>query len=179
MKRALTGVGVAVLLSAVAVAQSTDPQPAFAVADVHVSPRTATTVMRVALRAGRYEIRNATMVDLIRTAYTVDADKVLGGPSWLEYDRFDVAALVPPNTTTETAKPMLRTLLVDRFKLAVRNDTKPAAGHVLVMGRGNHKLKAADASAAPGCQPQPVPARPPSNVPGQFVLPMTGLACRN
>lgn len=180
MKHALTGVGVAALLSAVVSAQSTDSQPAFAVADVHASPRSTTTAMRIALRAGRYEIRNATMVDLIRTAYTVDADKVLGGPSWLEYDRFDVAALVPPNTTTETAKPMLRALLVDRFKLSVRADTKPAAGHVLVMGKGNHKLKAAaDAAAAPGCQNQAVPAQRPSGVPGQFALPMTGLTCRN
>jgi len=182
MKRALTGVGVAALLSAVAFAQSTDPQPAFAVADVHASPRAPTTVMRVSTRSGRYEIRNATMVDLIRTAYSVDADTVLGGPSWLEYDRFDVAALVPPSTTADAQKLMLRTLLADRFKLAVRRDTKPAAGHVLVAGKGKHKLKdVADSAAAPGCQTQAVPARPPSGAPGQtpIVLPMTGLVCRN
>jgi uncharacterized protein (TIGR03435 family) len=135
--------------------------------------------MRVSFRTGRYEIRNATMVDLIRTAYTMDAENVVGGPSWLEYHRFDVAALVPPNTTPDTQKLMLRALLTERFKLAVRNDTKPAAGHVLVVGRGKHKLKeAADATAAPGCQTQPVPQRP-SGVPGQPVLPMTGLVCRN
>jgi uncharacterized protein (TIGR03435 family) len=180
MKRALTGVGVAALLSAVASGQSTDPQPAFALADVHGSPRSTTPAMRVSSRAGRYEIRNATMVDLIRTAYTVDAENVLGGPSWLEYDRFDIAALVPANTTPDTQKLMLRALLADRFKLAVRRDTKPAAGLVLVMGKGKHKLKeVADATAASGCQTQLVPARPPSGVPGQFVLPMTGLACRN
>ena len=180
MKRALTGVGVAALLSAVALAQAADPQPAFAVADVHVSPRSTTTVMRVSSRAGRYEIRNATMVDLIRTAYTVDAETVLGGPNWLEYDRFDVAALVPPSTTPDTQKLMLRALLADRFKLAVRRDTKPAAGYVLVAGKGKHRLKdVADSAAAPGCQTQPVPARPPSGVPGQIVLPMTSLVCRN
>jgi uncharacterized protein (TIGR03435 family) len=180
MKRALTGVGVAALLSAVASGQSTDPPPAFAVADVRVSPRSTTLAMRVASRAARYEIRNATMVDLIRTAYSVDADKVLGGPSWLEYDRFDVAALVPPNTSPDTQKLMLRTLLADRFKLAVRPDTKPAAGHVLAMGRGRHKLKeVADSAAAPGCQTQVIPAQRPAGVPGQRVLPMTSLVCRN
>ena len=180
MKRALTGVGVAALLSAVASGQSTDPQPAFVVADVHVSPRSTTPAMRVSSRAGRYEIRNATMVDLIRTAYTVDAANVLQGPSWLEYDRFDVAALVPPNTTPDTQKLMLQALLADRFKLAVRRDTKPVAGHVLVMGRGRHKLKeVADPAAAPGCQTQAVPAQRPSGVPGQVVLPMAGLVCRN
>ena len=85
MKRALVGVSMAALLSAVAVGQSTDAKPAFTLADVHVSPRSTTAAMRVLSRAGRYEIRNATMVDLIRTGYTVDAENVLGGPSWLEY----------------------------------------------------------------------------------------------
>jgi len=32
---------------------------------------------------------NATMVDLIRTAYGVDAEKVTGGPAWLDRDRFE------------------------------------------------------------------------------------------
>src|SRR6476646_10097533 len=99
MTRALTGVVVAALLSTVAFSQSTDSTPAFALADVHRSPRSTTPAMRISSRAGHYEIRNATMVDLIRTAYTLDADNILGGPSWLEYDRFDVVALVPPNTT--------------------------------------------------------------------------------
>src|SRR6266853_3260593 len=177
----ITGVVmVAPLLSTVAFSQSADSTSAFALADVHVSPRSTTSAMRVSSRAGRYEIRNATMVDLIRTAYTVDAENVLGGPSWLEYDRFDVVALVPPNTSPDTQKLMLRTLLADRFKLAVRRETKPAAGLVLVAGKGKHKLKeAADSAAAPGCQSQAVPAARPSGVPGQFVLPMTGLACHN
>src|SRR6185436_15884438 len=180
MRHALTGVGMAALLSAVTSGQSTESTPVFAVADVHASPRSTTPAMRVSSRAGRYEIRNATMVDLVRTAYTVDADNVLGGPSWLEYDRFDVVALMPASTTPDAQKLMLQALLADRFKLAVRRDTKPAAGLVLVMGKGKHKLKeAADSTAAPGCQTQPVPAPPPSGVPGQFRLPMTSLTCRN
>ena len=179
MRGAVTGVGV-VLLSAVLFGQSTDSQPAFVIADVHASPRTTSPVMRVSFRAGRYEIRNATMVDLIRTAYAMDADKILGGPSWLEYDRFDVAALAPASATPDTQRLMLQALLADRFKLAVRRDTKPTSGQVLVMGKGKHKLKeVADSGAAPGCQTQQVPAPRPSGAPGQFVLPMTGIACRN
>jgi uncharacterized protein (TIGR03435 family) len=179
MRGAVTGVGVA-LLSALVFGQSTGPQPAFPVADVRVSPRTTTPVMRVSFRGGRYEIRNATMVDLIRTAYAVDADKILGGPSWLEYDRFDIAALAPASATPDTQRLMLQALLADRFKLAVRRDTKPTSGQVLVMGKGKHKLKeVADVGAAPGCQIQNVPATRPSGAPGQFVLPMTGIACRN
>jgi uncharacterized protein (TIGR03435 family) len=179
MRGALTGVGVA-LLSAVVFGQAADSQPAFVIADVHASPRTTTPAMRASFRAGRYEIRNATMVDLIRTAYAVDADKILGGPSWLEYDRFDIAALAPGAATPDAQRLMLQALLADRFKLAVRRDTTPTSGQVLVMGKGKHKLKdVADAGAAPGCQTQNVPAPRPSGVPGQFVLPLTGIACRN
>jgi len=43
-----------------------------------------------ALRAGRFELRRATMLDLIKTAYGVDPEVVFGGPGWLELDRFDV-----------------------------------------------------------------------------------------
>src|SRR6185295_17230952 len=122
MTRARAGVCMAALLSTVVSGQSTDSKPAFALADVHVSPRSTTPAMRVSSRAGRYEIRNATMVDLVRTAYTVDADNVLGGPSWLEYDRFDVVALMPASTTPDAQKLMLQALLADRFKLVVRRD---------------------------------------------------------
>ena len=69
--------------------------------------------MRVAgPQNGKYELRRATMVDLIRTAYGVEADKVVGGPHWLEMDRFDIIAKTPSPTTPDTVKPMLQALLV-------------------------------------------------------------------
>ena len=60
------------------------------------------------IRGGRYELRNATMVDLISTAYGIDAEKVLGGPNWLESDRFDVIAKTPPKTSPETISRCFR-----------------------------------------------------------------------
>ena len=75
------------------------------------------------------------MVDLIRTAYGVDADKVLGGPSWLESDRFDVIAKAPPSATPETAKLMLQALLAERFKLVVHTDSHALPGFVLTVGK--------------------------------------------
>jgi len=183
MTRALIGIGIAILLVGVTSGQSRNSAPGFELTDVHTSPPTTTPAMRVATRAGRYEIRNATMVDLIRTAYSVDADNVLGGPSWLEYDRYDVVALMPPNATPDAQKTMLQALLAERFKLAVRRDTKPVAGLVLSLGKGKHKLKeAADPNAAPGCQSQSGPAssRPGApGVPAQLILPTTTLVCRN
>ena len=131
--------------------------PAFETADVHASAHTTNPnpfMTGGVLRGGRYDLRRATMVDLIRIAYDVDPDTVLGGPSWLETDRFDVVAKVPPQTSPEAIKLMLQALLADRFKLVLHKDTKPMPAFVLTLGKGKPKLKEADGSGNTGCQPQ-------------------------
>src|SRR5205823_6274653 len=105
------------------------------------------------VRAGRYELKNATMVDLVRTAYNFDPDKVLGGPSWLEMDRYDILAKVPPDSTPETQKLMLQSLLDERFHLVVHKDTKPLPTYALTVGK-KLQLKEADGSGETGCKPQ-------------------------
>jgi uncharacterized protein (TIGR03435 family) len=132
--------------------------PTFEIADVHVSPPTRNPFLReAAIQKGRYEIRQATMVDLIRTAYGIDAERVLGGPSWLENDLFDVVAKVPPGTNVETAKPMLQALLADRFKLTFHNDSKPVPAYGLKAGK-HPSLKQSDGEGDAECKftpPQP------------------------
>jgi len=113
MRAVLTGLGVAALAAATALAQT---PPVFEAADVHVNPPTMSPNQGVrpgAIRNGVYEIGNATMLDLIRIAYRVEADKVLGGPSWLEVDKYNVFAKVPAGLDFETARPLLATLLAD------------------------------------------------------------------
>ncbi len=132
--------------------QSPGSLPRFEAADVHVSDKTRNPIIRTGqVRGGRYEVRNATMVDLIRIAYGFDADKVLGGPSWLEMDRFDVIAKVPGDSTSETQKLMLQALLEDRCKLVVHKDTKPLPNYVLTVGEKLH-LKKAGGSEESACK---------------------------
>ena len=104
-----------------------------------------------ALRAGRFELLRATMLDLIKTAYGVDPAVVFGGPGWLELDRFDVTAMSPADTPPATVGLMLQALLADRFKLAIHKDIKPIQGFVLTVDKGKHKLKEADSSGETGC----------------------------
>ncbi len=167
MKRSFATAAIAALLSSAAFGQSAESAPAFEAADVHVSPHTLTPNMRGGiLRAGRYEILTATMVDLIRTAYGVDADKVLGGPSWLDSDHFDVIAKAPPNTSPDAAKLMLRALLAERFKLVAHNDSHPLPGFALIVPKGGTpKLKEADGSGEPGCKFIPPPPPKPLAAP--------------
>ena len=116
MKRAMLGTLLIQCAGWLAFGQSSDPPPKFEAADVHISPKTANPYPRFSpVHDGRYEVKTATMVDLVRTAYGFDADKVLGGPNWLEMDRFDITAKVPPETTPDALKLMLQSLLEDRF----------------------------------------------------------------
>ena len=76
-----------------ALAAPTETKPEFEVADVHPSPHvTWTMVAGPFYSGGRYELRYASMLDLIRIAYDLPAESIFGGPSWLEMDRFDVLA---------------------------------------------------------------------------------------
>ena len=161
MFRRLFNVSLIALLASPAFGQSGTKPPAFEVADVRVSaPRMnpGAGVRPGAVRNGVYEIANGTMLDLIRIAYMVEADKVLGGPSWLEVDRFDVVAKVPPSTTMDTARPMLQVLLADRFKLVVRQEKTDMNTWVLSEASpGSAKLLRSQGGIAPSCQGQPEP----------------------
>jgi uncharacterized protein (TIGR03435 family) len=164
----------ALLISGLAYGQATPTHSAFDIADVHISPKTMTPRMSGGvLRGNRFEIRQGTIVDLVRVAWGIDADKVLGGPSWVELDRFDILAKAPPKTSSDDVKLMLQNLLAERFNLVVRPDTKPTPAFVLSMGKGKPKLKEADGAGDPGCRPQPQAA------PQAGSIPYITFACRN
>jgi len=158
MLRVAPAVGLVVLLYVPLAGQST-PAATFEVADVHSSvpvengPPALATAVRIGVpHDGRYEIRRATMVDLVRTAYGVEADKVVGGPHWLEMDRFDIVAKVAPSASRDTVKPMLQALLAERFGLVVREEIKPVAAHALTRSGGELRLKEGANSTATACQ---------------------------
>ena len=47
------------------------------------------------LRGARYEVKDASLVDLITTAWGIPRDRLQGGPAWLDLDRFDIVAKAP------------------------------------------------------------------------------------
>ena len=112
---------------------------------------------------GRYEFHSASMIDLIQTAYGFGFDRILGGPSWLEMDRFEVIAKVPAGTSEaaplgspqgtlpDAVKEMLQSVLADRFKLVIRQETKPLPGYALTVDK-KPQMKEADGSGNTGCR---------------------------
>lgn len=175
VRKLLSGGLVLFMLSSTGYGQSPEKSAQFEIADVHTSvPGLFPQMAGGTLRDGRYEIRNATMVDLIKTAYGVSNEKVFGGPDWLETDRFDVIGKVPAGTNAQTARVMLQNLLAERFKLTIHNDNKPLPVFVLTVGKNGSKLKSASGSGPTGCRPQP-PAQPPQ--PG--VIPQQVVSCHD
>ena len=155
MRRVLVALGAAGLLSTSVIGQTPGPRPAFEIAGIQVSTRPQPGMRGGQLRGTRYELRNATMVDLIRTAYDVQPEKISGGPSWLEWNRFDIAALAPEKTPPDRLREMLKTLLAERFKLVVREDTVTTTALALKV-KGTHKMKESS-TAGGGCQGQGAP----------------------
>lgn len=97
------------------------------------------------------------MLDLISVAYAMDSRKVVGGPSWLDQDRFDIIAGAPPATSQDTGLLMLQSLLAERFKLALHKDTKPMPAFVLSLGKGKPKMKESKDEGPSSCQGQSQP----------------------
>lgn len=171
-----TGLGPGVIavagLLAVAVyglAQSADP-PRFAVATIKRDPSRETLSMAVPMGVGyrpggRLVAGNAPVAMLIQRAYSVQGFQVVGGPSWINTDGYDIEAKPEVGTDQKRMWLMLQTLLADRFKLAMHRETRDIPVYDLQTVKGGPKLPAPGGGncsevmtghPAPG-QPRPAP----------------------
>jgi uncharacterized protein (TIGR03435 family) len=155
----------------------------FEIADVRSSATSPGFVQTFGgvLRDGMYIYRDATILNLIEEAYGVSEDTISGGPGWVGYDLFDVVAKVPANTTPANAHLMLRSLLTDRFDLAIRQGTSPVPRYVLTVGKGGSKLQPSSGSGNQDCKPvqQQAPANPSGGPVDPASQPNIKVACHN
>jgi len=104
-----------------------------------------------AFRNGRFTAQYATLRALIRSAYgkpelVLTERQVIGGPKWLDTDRFDVQATAPtlPNSPRGTFSApllkMLRNLLEERFSLRAHVETREFPLFALVKARRDGRL---------------------------------------
>lgn len=170
--------------------QAPAQQAKFELADVHVSPtafwfaQNTNGMLRPGLIVGGvYIYRDATLLSLIQAAYGVTEDMVSGGPSWLKSDLFDVIAKVPASSAPESStpaslKPMLQSLLADRFALVVQSESRPTPRYVLGMGKGKPKMKPAAATGGDsGCKQERAPIV--ASADGQISSPKIKASCHN
>ena len=166
--------GLFALLPAVLTAQTSDRPAAaapaasnqslrFEIADIHPSPYSfQSNYFRSNIQGtDRYLFHQASLLDLVAFAYKLEPTHVFGGPTWLDFDHYDIAAKQPQSTSLNTTRLMLRNLLADRFKLVVHNDTRFLPAQIITVGKGAPKMKpAADTTVPSQCQSQQPHAGP-------------------
>jgi uncharacterized protein (TIGR03435 family) len=112
-----------------------------------------------------------TLQNLIMLAWDIDNnDDLVGAPKWLGSDRFDIIAKAPAgvqigdlsnvssraiSVNLEALRPMIRSLLVDRFKLVVHTEQRPQPAYTLVAVKP--KLQKADPNARTKWSEGPAP----------------------
>jgi uncharacterized protein (TIGR03435 family) len=118
-------------------------KPVFEVASVKPN-NTGEMRSNIGIRVGgRLIATNATLKNLITTAYQVKDFQISGGPGWIDTDRFDINAVASENVAPEQTLLMLRSLLEDRFKLKIHHLPKDSDVFVLRVGKDGFRMQAA------------------------------------
>jgi uncharacterized protein (TIGR03435 family) len=146
------------------------PKPQFEVASIKAS-NLSTNGGFIRPSGDRLTASNVSLKLLVSYAYRAGDgtsflnSQLLGGPDWLDKDRFDLEAKAASQPgTVDEFRPLLQALLMDRFKLAVHRETRDLEVYNMVVDKGglkNMKLSE-DQSGAPG---PPDSSQPPRGTP--------------
>ena len=99
------------------------------------------TRIRFETPPGRMTAVNVPIRFLIRQAYRLPEVRIIGGPSWLDTDRFDVLATTTTSAaSSETIRQMLRALLAERFGLVVHTEAREMPIYALVVDKDDGRL---------------------------------------
>ncbi len=129
----------------------------FEVASVKPSNPNSTNGTLVTITSGgRLHAVNATLKDLIETAYDVRSFQIEGGPKWANAAKYDIdatpgssarGAAVSPGWTNVRLE--VQTLLKDRFQLQLHRETKTSPIYSLVIAKGGIKSSVLSATQSP------------------------------
>src|SRR5262245_4407234 len=90
-----------------------------------VKPNTSgPNMMSIRTLPTSFNVTNVPLRMLITQAYRLSNYQMVGGPTWLDSDRFDIVAKAPEGSRPDQTMLMLRGLLADRFKLKVHGETR-------------------------------------------------------
>jgi uncharacterized protein (TIGR03435 family) len=128
--------------------------PAFAVATVKPAQHGNGMSLLQFLPDG-IRIENFSLRQVLRAAFGMQDDRVLGVPDWAEAERFDVEARVDDSDVVKLGaltfaqrQEMLVPLLVDRFGLKFHHEPRDLPVYDLVVAKGGSKLKESNAEPA-------------------------------
>jgi uncharacterized protein (TIGR03435 family) len=96
--------------------------------------------------SGQMTIKGFTARDLVRYAYQLPTSRVIGGPTWLDSDSFDLTTTIDHVPAADETPAIVRGLLEDRFALRVHEATAEVPAYALEISRP-------DGAVGPNLQP--------------------------
>ena len=99
-----------------------------------------------------FNVTNLPLRMLIVQAYRVSGYQLVGGPGWIDSERFDIVAKAPEGSRPDQTPLMLRGLLAERFKLKVHGETRDTPIYALVLARSDGKLGPKLSKTTDDCQ---------------------------
>jgi uncharacterized protein (TIGR03435 family) len=134
----------------------------FEVASVKPSMEKA---MSVRVMPGGRLVATAPLKLLIMKAYGLQYARVIGGPEWINDDRFEIQAKPGQDANPAQVMTMLQNLLEDRFWMKVHRENREVPVYDLVVDKGRSKLAPTKISECPPSDTltpaaQPDPASP-------------------
>jgi uncharacterized protein (TIGR03435 family) len=137
-----------------------DANPSFEAATIKLN-NSGTVGISNRVNGRTFSTRNTTLMYLIAFAYRLNANQVIGAPTWLDKDTYDVDAVQDGDgfPSDKQWRIMLQKLLVDRLKLTFHHDQRELSVFVLTVAKTGPKNLAQTQSTRPlpgfGFQPQP------------------------
>ena len=146
--RATTATSVIALTLMIASSTRGQTTERFEVASVRISPPGSTAKPTWSDTGGTtFTATNVPLKILVQMAYEVD-EKQISHEDLLGSEQYNVVAKPEGGgaLTSERLKPMLMSLLADRFGLVTHRETRTVSGYALVKGKEGPKLRASEAS---------------------------------
>ena len=113
---------------------------------------------------GGFTATNTQLSLLIQHAYGISEDQLVNAPEWIHSARYDITARLdgepPPGRARPDARRLgLRSLLAERFKLAVHREIREFPIFALVMARGDRRPGPMLKPSSIDCSPEGMKAR--------------------
>ena len=98
-------------------------------------------IVNFALEGNRYIGTNVSVKDLLTTVYApVPRALIVGGPGWINTDRFDIVGVADGMPGYPEVVQMIRSLLIERFQLAVHSEARQGDVYDLLLARSAAEL---------------------------------------
>jgi uncharacterized protein (TIGR03435 family) len=115
------------------------PHLEFEVASVKTN-KSGPAMMAMRTLPNSFNVTNVPLRLLITQAYRLSGYQMVGAPSWIDSERFDIVAKAPEGSRPDQTMLMLRGLLAERFKLRVHSETRETQIYALTLARNDGKL---------------------------------------